>query len=186
MEGISPNGAAFAFQSGEAYTSLAPYTLLEGGVPPRPGRFSVSNPVPITDDSGDSYGDTFSSLVRSLSFQPQSMSYRNRDGVTIQEGSEKLRLTNTGQVTYEAADLSDPRFPLPGLSPQSHGMGAGGQRLGLCGAGLPDGRRHLSVWRRAAVYPGDGRDGYRRGCSHRLSAGRRCRGGRTAGLCRPH
>lgn len=116
VEGISPNGAAFAFQSGEAYTSLAPYTLLEGGVPPRPGRFSVSNPVPITDDSGDSYGDTFSSLVRSLSFQPQSMSYRNRDGVTIQEGSEKLRLTNTGQVTYEAADLSDPRFPLPGLS----------------------------------------------------------------------
>lgn len=115
VEGVSPNGAAFAFQSGEAYASLAPYTLLEGSLPPRPDRFSVSNPVPITD-GGEDYGDTFASLVLSLSFQPQSMSYRSRDGVTIQEGSEKLRVSDTGQVTYEAADLTDPRFPLVGLS----------------------------------------------------------------------
>ena len=116
VEGISPNGVAFAFQSGEAYRNLAPYTLLEGGVPPQPGQFSVSNPVPITDSGGDDYGDTFETLVRNLSFQPQSMSYRSRDGVTIQEGSEKLRFGDAGQVTYEAADRSDPRFPLSGLS----------------------------------------------------------------------
>lgn len=115
VSGVSPNGAAFAFQSGEAYASLAPYTLLGGGEPPQPDRFTVTNPVPITD-GGDDYGDAFEALVRSLSFQPQSMSYRSRDGVTIQEGSEKLRFSDTGQVTYEAADLGDPRFPLQGLS----------------------------------------------------------------------
>ncbi|MGN8967500.1 hypothetical protein [Intestinimonas sp. HCP28S3_D6] len=115
VAGVSPNGASFAFQSGEAYASLAPYTLLGGGVPPQPDRFSVANPVPITDGEED-YGDAFEALVRSLSFQPQSMSYRSRDGVTIQEGSEKLRFSNSGQVTYEAAERSDPRFPLQGLS----------------------------------------------------------------------
>lgn len=115
VNGVSPNGASFAFQSGEVFASLAPYTLLEGDQPPRPGRYFVSNPVPIAA-SGDDYGDAFESLVRSLSFQPQSMSYRSRDGVTIQEGSEKLRFSDTGLVTYEAADLTDPRFPLSGLS----------------------------------------------------------------------
>ena len=115
-DAVSPNGAAFAFQSGEAYASLAPYTLLGGGTAPQPGRFSVSNPVPLTDSGGDDYGDAFEALVRSLSFQPQSMSYRSRDGVTIQEGSEKLRLSDAGQVTYEAAEPGDPRFPLQGLS----------------------------------------------------------------------
>ena len=115
VAGVSPNGAAFAFQSGEAYASLAPYTLLGGGVSPQPDRFSVTNPVPITD-GGEDYGDAFEALVRSLSFQPQSMSYRSRDGVTIQEGSEKLRFSDSGQVTYEAAERTDPRFPLQGLS----------------------------------------------------------------------
>ena len=75
----------------------------------------MTNPVPITD-GGEDYGDAFEALVRSLSFQPQSMSYRSRDGVTIQEGSEKLRFSDSGQVTYEAAERTDPRFPLQGLS----------------------------------------------------------------------
>ncbi len=115
VAGISPNGSSFAFQNGEAFASLAPYTLLEGGQPPRPGRYFVSDPVPISP-VGDDYGDAFDDLVQSLSFQPQSMSYRSRDGVTIQEGAEKLRLSDSGQVTYEAADRSDPRFPIQGLS----------------------------------------------------------------------
>ena len=115
VAGISPNGSSFAFQNGEAFASLAPYTLLEGDQAPQPSRYFVTNPVPISA-VGDDYGDAFDALVRSLSFQPQSMSYRSRDGVTIQEGSEKLRLSDTGQVTYEAADLNDPRFPLQGLS----------------------------------------------------------------------
>lgn len=115
VAGVSPNGAAFAFQSGDAYASLAPYTLLGGGVSPQPDQFSVTNPVPITDGTDD-YSDAFETLIRSLSFQPQSMSYRSRDGVTIQEGSEKLRFSDSGQVTYEAAERTDPRFPLQGLS----------------------------------------------------------------------
>ena len=115
VAGVSPNGAAFAFQSGEAYASLAPYTLLGGDQPPRPDRYTAANPIPLSA-IGDDYGDAFEALVRSLSFQPQSMSYRSRDGVTIQEGSEKLRFSDTGLVTYEAADLTDPRFPLLGLS----------------------------------------------------------------------
>ena len=115
VEGVSPNGAAFAFQSGDAYAALAPYTLLEGAEAPQPGRYAAANPVPITE-SGDGYGEAFASLVESLTFQPQSMSYRSRDGVTIQEGSERLRISDTGQVTYEAADLTDPRFPIQGLS----------------------------------------------------------------------
>lgn len=115
VEGVSPNGASFAFQSGEAFASLAPYTLLEGDQPPRPDRYTAANPIPLSA-IGDDYGDAFEALVRSLSFQPQSMSYRSRDGVTIQEGSEKLRFSDTGLVTYEAADLTDPRFPLLGLS----------------------------------------------------------------------
>ena len=185
VAGVSPNGAAFAFQSGEAYASLAPYTLLGGGVSPQPDRFSVTNPVPITD-GGEDYGDAFEALVRSLSFQPQSMSYRSRDGVTIQEGSEKLRFSDSGQVTYEAAERTDPRFPLQGLSQNPTEWELVGKCLGLCGTGFPDQFRLPAVRGRAAVYPGAGGDGGRRGRSHRLPAGRRRRGGGTAGLCRPN
>ena len=116
VENVAPNGAAFAFESGETYASLDPYTLLEGTSSPRPGCFSVSNPVTI-DTSGSGYGAAFESLVRSLSFQPQSASYLSGQDVVIQEGSERLRVSESGLVTYTAPDLlEDPRYAIQGLS----------------------------------------------------------------------
>lgn len=114
---IPPNGAAFAFENGDRYAALAPYTLLEGTGVPSPGRYAVSNPVPLNDDGEGGYGDAFDALVRSLSFQPQSISYPFLNGVTVQEGAEKLRIYDSGKVIYESADLETPRFPLQGLSP---------------------------------------------------------------------
>lgn len=112
---ISPNGATFAFEAGEQYQSLAPYTLLEGGGTPRPGTYAAANPVPILlTDTGSGYGEAFDALVRSLTFQPQSMSYFYRDAVVLQEGGEKLRIFDSGVVSYEATNLDDPRFPIPG------------------------------------------------------------------------
>ena len=111
---VSPNGAAFAFESGAAFASLDPYTLLEGTDPPRPGTYSSSDPVPI-DTSEEGYGPAFEALVRSLSFQPQSASYLSGRDVVLQEGSERLRVSETGLVTYTSTEQTDPRFPLPGL-----------------------------------------------------------------------
>lgn len=111
----APNGAAFAFESGETYAALDPYTLLEGASAPRPGRYSVTEAVPLSNiDSGGTYGAAYESLVRSLSFHLQSLSYPYRDGVTLQEGTEKLRIFNS-KITYEAVDLEEPRYPLEGL-----------------------------------------------------------------------
>ena len=114
VEGISPNGAAFAFESGGPYAILDPYTLLEGGATPQPGRYASSNPVPLPADTGGSYGAAFDALVQSLSFHAQSMSYPYRNAVAVQEGAERLHIFKNGLVTYEAADLEDPRFPVQG------------------------------------------------------------------------
>lgn len=116
VEPISPNGAAFAFKSGETYASLDPYTLLEGTSSPQPGRFTASNPVTIGSSGGSGYGEVFDALVRSLSFQPQSSSYLSGQDIVVQEGAERLRVSESGLVTYTAAELDDPRFPIQGLS----------------------------------------------------------------------
>lgn len=113
VEQVVPNGAVFAFESGEPYDSLFPYTLLSGGNTPRLGAYAASNPVPLTQTGGESgYGSAVDALVRSLAFHPQSPSYPygGEGGVTIQEGAEKLRISQTGTVAFEAADLGNPRF----------------------------------------------------------------------------
>lgn len=115
--GVAPNGAAFAFELGETYGALAPYTLIEGAASPQPGRYAASSPVSVSRTDGESFPESFNSLVRSLSFHPQSSSYPSRDGWNIQEGAEKLYVS-AGQVTYKAAGLEDPRYPLDGLSPR--------------------------------------------------------------------
>ena len=115
-EAAAPNGAAFAFESGAAYAVLDPYTLLEGTASPRPGCYSASNPAPIESSGGSGYGEAFDALVRNLSFQPQSASYQSGRDVVVQEGSERLRVSESGLVTYTAPELADPRYPIQGLS----------------------------------------------------------------------
>lgn len=112
---ISPNGATFAFEAGEEYADLEPYTLFEGGATPRPDTYAATNPVPIQSvDTGSGYGAPLDGLVRSLSFNPQTTSYRNRDAVVIQEGGEKLFVFDSGVVSYQAAILDGSRFPILG------------------------------------------------------------------------
>ena len=41
-----PNGAQFAFEAGEGYSALDPYTMLEGGAAPRPSRYTATDPGP--------------------------------------------------------------------------------------------------------------------------------------------
>lgn len=114
-EEVSPNGAIFAFEAGKSYEVLDPYTLLSGGSTPKLGAYQAFNPVSLTETGGSSeYGTAVDSLVRSLSFHPQSPSYRygGGGGLAIQEGSEQLRISENGLVTFEAADLESPRFSL--------------------------------------------------------------------------
>lgn len=111
-----PNGVQFAFEAGEEYADLDPYTMLEGGAAPRPSRYTVSNPVPLTgENAGDGYGEAFESLVSRLSFHPQSMSYPSRDNsVVVQEGSERLRIYSNGQVIYDPTEADVERYPIQG------------------------------------------------------------------------
>lgn len=111
-----PNGAQFAFEAGEGYSALDPYTMLEGGAALRPSRYTATDPVPLSGNGENGYGAAFEALVSKLSFHPQSMSYPSRDSsVVVQEGSERLRIYSDGQVIYDPTEEGTGRYPIQGI-----------------------------------------------------------------------
>lgn len=99
LSGWSPNGASFAFET-EGMEALAPYTMLPA--PLQMPVYAVSNP--LTDDP-----ERLSTLLRALSFQPQN-TLDPAAGGQVMEGSDTLRLTADGSVTFHSIGDSDFRF----------------------------------------------------------------------------
>lgn len=101
LTGWSPNGATFAFEA-DGMDALDPYTMLPA--PAEMPEFSASNP--LSDDP-----ERLNSLLRTLSFQPQG-ALDPAAGGQLREGSDTLRLTADGSVTFHSIGDSDFRFPL--------------------------------------------------------------------------
>ena len=103
----SANGARFAFEAGEAYSALAPDTLLSAQTP-SPPVYQGSSPIDLDD------GDQRASLQALLGFRPAG--YQTRDGWV----NDTLHISRSGTVTYDAREVpEDDRYGVaaPGGTP---------------------------------------------------------------------
>lgn len=100
--GFPPNNAKFAFEDPAQYAGLAPYTLLLPETP-RPRVYAASNPI------GFGTADQ-TRFIQMLSFHPQSNAV-NLNDLVVREGTDTLRVSPAGVVSYYSASAEDPRFP---------------------------------------------------------------------------
>ncbi len=112
-----PNNASFAFQNEEQFGKLDPYDMLLPTTP-TPAVFEVSNPISFTGESGD----TQNKLLKALSFHPQTSSgYQAPDAWVVREGTDNLRISDNGTVTFHSSDAADPRYPVSGSAQPDEG-----------------------------------------------------------------
>lgn len=105
LDGYVPNGAAFAFQHPDRYADLAPDVMLLPD-PPAPPIYLGSNAVDLSDTA------VRDRLLNALGFLPQSQSiYPAADGWSVRDGSDILRLTAAGAITYHTGE-GDARYPV--------------------------------------------------------------------------
>jgi len=104
----TPNHALFAFQQEDRYQGLNPYVMILPN-PPAPVVCEVSNPISMEESSG-----VMDDLLRGLSFHPQTSAvYPSADdGQVVREGTDTLRISGTGTVTFYTSDSQDPRYPV--------------------------------------------------------------------------
>lgn len=115
VDGV-PNNAVFAFEDPERYGALAPDTLICQETP-QPAVYAAANPIPLPNPLPSpvtlSGSPALDELVRGLSFPPQSYTaYPIIDGVSLQEGGDRLTVTTDGTVTFRAAREEAPRYPI--------------------------------------------------------------------------
>lgn len=106
LDGYEPNGAFFAFQQSDRYDGLDGDTLLLSS-PPEPPLYQSLPSLDLTNTAGRN------ALLRALAFSHQSNAiYPVVDGWSIRDGSDTLRLTDTGSVVFHSGGEEDPRYPL--------------------------------------------------------------------------
>ena len=99
----APNGAQFAFEVPDMQT-LEPYTLLTAT--PQPVVYAAGNP--LLED-----GARVTQLLTTLTFHPQGTELDPASGGTVREGSDTLRLSESGVLTFHTIGDSGFRFSLP-------------------------------------------------------------------------
>ncbi|NCB62682.1 MAG: hypothetical protein EOM52_03565 [Clostridia bacterium] len=100
---FEPNGARFAFEDSAQYQGLASETLILTHAP-TPQVYHVKNPIP-------SGSDELRQVIQSLNFHPQSNPVDLND-LLIREGTDTLRVSPSGVVSYYSASTENPRFPV--------------------------------------------------------------------------
>ena len=109
LDGYPPNGACFAFcWADDTFAGLHPDTLL---LPQSPVLPVYRSEVPL-DLSSEAGRD---GLLKQLDFTPRDANaiYPAADGWSVRDGSDTLRLTANGTVTYHRGSGST-RYPLSG------------------------------------------------------------------------
>lgn len=100
---FEPNGARFAFEDSVQYEGLGPDTLILFQTP-APKVYRAKNPIP--------YGsDELRQVIQSLGFLPQA-SPTDQNDLPIREGSDTLRISASGVVSYYSASAENLRFPV--------------------------------------------------------------------------
>ena len=119
LEDFSPNGAAFAYalaQTDGAYASVDPDVLVFMTVP-QPREYTVFTP----DLTGDP--EILGQLLTSLGFQSGvGSAYETAGGLTLNEGGDRLRVSDTGVVTFHAGE--EARYPAATASLEEAAMAA--------------------------------------------------------------
>jgi hypothetical protein len=73
---------------------------------PAPWVYCVSDPIRLTGSDAN-----MDALLRGLSFHPQTCSiYQAAGGLRVREGTDTLRISDTGTVIYHASDRQKPRY----------------------------------------------------------------------------
>ena len=105
VSGYGGNGAAFVFELGadSGYAGLDPYVLISAAAQ-TPPVYRASNPLAGLDDA------LIEELQRSLSFQTSYYAIPN--GIRIREGQETLEISDSGTVSYTAAEGAATRYPV--------------------------------------------------------------------------
>lgn len=102
----TPNNAAFAFEQSDRYPHLDPYVMILPDTP-APMVYQASNPIAAAD------GDTLDALMSGLLFHPRTSSvYQAADGQVVREGTDTLRISDNGTVTFHAAEAAEARYPV--------------------------------------------------------------------------
>ncbi|MDD5938770.1 MAG: hypothetical protein PUC36_07145 [Clostridiales bacterium] len=108
LDEFNPNGAAFAYTLAESdgtYDTLDPYVLVSMTVP-QPEIYHSSSP----DLTGDR--DTLERLMNALGFQSGGgAAYETSEGLTVSEGTDRLRAGRGGAVLYHAGG-DESRYPV--------------------------------------------------------------------------
>lgn len=108
LEEFNPNGAAFAYalaENDDAYDTLDPYVLVLANQPER-ALCRVTRPDLVSDQAA------LETVLAALDFQNSSSAYQTPDGwLSISEGTDRLRVSRTGDVVYHAREES--RYALP-------------------------------------------------------------------------
>lgn len=104
----APNGAMFAFEV-EGMDATGPYTLLTARLEPL--IYTAANPL-LEDNS------RLTQLLNVLDFTAQRDALDLTSGFSLVEGSDSLRLSADGLVSFHSMGGSDYRFSLPGDSTQ--------------------------------------------------------------------
>lgn len=116
---FSPNGAAFAYvlaQTDEAYASVDPDVLVSMTVP-QPREYLASAP----DLTGDQ--EVLGRLLSALGFQSGvGSAYETAGGLALNEGGDRLRMSDTGTVVFHAGEES--RYPAAVTSLEEAAMAA--------------------------------------------------------------
>lgn len=106
---FSPNGARFAVEDAH-YARLRSDALILPGTPSLP-QLTGENPVALSDAAEP--GEALSQMLQALSFHPQTNPlYSITGGWAITDGSETLRISASGQLTYRRSDDANVRFPV--------------------------------------------------------------------------
>ncbi len=106
---VTPNHTLFAFLQEGRYPNLDPYVMILPD-PPAPYVYTASNPIASeSSEEGD-----LGALLRSLSFHPQTSAlYPVAGGQAVREGTDILRISKGGTVTFHASDSRAPRYLVP-------------------------------------------------------------------------
>lgn len=99
VESLTENGAFFAFEQ-SAYSDLSPDTMLLSATP-EPRVYTASNPLAGAAEDAQTE-QALKTLLDALSFPDNSYRYSSSEGLTFRSGSDTLRLSSGGVVTYSA------------------------------------------------------------------------------------
>ena len=111
---FEPNNAMFACEDPVQYAGLAPMTLILADAP-RPAVYAAANPVPKNSEEQ-------ARLLQDLGFYPQSSTVNLVD-VSVREGTDSLRISPVGVVSFYSATPENPRFPVgDGETPPTEGQ----------------------------------------------------------------